>query len=105
MWVLLGVVYSETHSILFLNQLPVVVVVVVFFNISLFDRFLFFGVLGIISIKIRRRCTLRVDERDDEGGSKRRGRERKEDKLVSCHIFVKNHLQVLIDRERISFRH
>ena len=35
-----------------------------FFNIPLFVRFLFFGVLDIISIKIRRRCTLRVDERE-----------------------------------------
>lgn len=46
-----------------------------FFNIPLFDRFLFFGVLDIISIKIRRRCTLRVDEREK---GILRGREKEE---------------------------
>ena len=46
-----------------------------FFNITLFDRFLFFGVLDIISIKIRRRCTLRVDEREK---GRQRGREKEE---------------------------
>lgn len=46
-----------------------------FFNTPLFDRFLFFGVLDIISIKIRRRCTLRVDEREK---GRQRGREKEE---------------------------
>ena len=71
MWVLLGLVYSGTHSILFLNQQ----LFFFFFNIPLFDRFLFFGVLDIISIKIRRRCTLRVDEREK---GILRGREKEE---------------------------
>ena len=44
---------------------------VFFFNIPLFDRFLFFGVLDII----RRRCTLRVDEREK---GILRGREKEE---------------------------
>ena len=45
---------------------------------------------------------MREKKGDKEGGRKRRGGERKEGKLVSCHIFVITYRSWLIENESLS---